>query len=104
MVPYSPLAYRPYAAPSPHGGRLGQTFDQMLGLPEYAGDLIRLGFHGATTYFGLKVALEEGGTFMGIVGWILGVGNGIGALCDAISLLKRAAGTHPAGREECPVP
>lgn len=51
---------------------------------------------------GVRVALKESG-FLSGVGWVIGLTNGVGALCDAISLGKRAAGTHP-GERECPVP
>lgn len=74
---------------------LGQTFDEFLGMPAFCGDLIRLIFHGGTTFLGIHVGLREGTSFIGILGWILGIGNGLGAIADTISLIKRATGTHP---------
>lgn len=101
MLTYEPLAYRPFAAPPPALGRynvrspvLAQTFDELLGWPAWTGDVLRLTFHGATTWLGAKVALENKG-WMRTIGWILAVGNGIAGVCDAISLVKRATGTHP---------
>jgi hypothetical protein len=73
---------------------LGQTFDQLLGFTPAMGDIIRLAFHTASTYLGIYVGLKEKGPIK-YLGWVLGVGQGIGAVCDAISLGKRAMGIHP---------
>lgn len=92
MTPYRPVAFgRP--APSPRA-RLGQTFDQMMGWHPATGDLIRLAFHGSSAYLGLYVAVHAKG-FVSYLGWILGVGQGLGAVLDIVSLMKRALGTHP---------
>lgn len=101
MLDFKPAAFRP-SAPSPAQGPtaalgrpyLGQTFDQLLGFTPAMGDVIRLGFHTASTYLGIYVGLKEKG-FVSYLGWFLGVGQGIGAICDAISLGKRAMGIHP---------
>lgn len=101
MLPYAPAARRPVVALSPpirrHSPRpeLSQTFDEILGMPQFMGDVLRLVFHGATTWLGIHVGLKEGGSAVGIVGWILGIGNGVAGACDAVSLAKRALGTHP---------
>lgn len=99
MLPWRPLPLERHLQTSLSGARkspeLSQTFDQLLGWPPFMGDVIRLVFHGGTAYLGIAVGLKEGKSLLGILGWFLGVGNGIGAACDAVSLLKRAAGTHP---------
>lgn len=97
MLPYSPPAVRAPLPPRALGQKeLSQTFDQLLHFSPALGDAIRLAFHGGTTYLGIHVGLHERG-FLSALGWFLGIGNGIGAVCDAISLAKRAAGTHPEG-------
>jgi hypothetical protein len=58
------------------------------------GDVIRLGFHGATAYLGFHVWSKEGG-FLSFFGLLLGIGQAVGAALDVVSLVKRAAGTHP---------
>lgn len=73
---------------------LGQTFDEILHWNPAFGDLLRLTFHAGTGYLGTYVGMKERG-FISTLAWILGVGNGLAAIADAISLIKRAAGTHP---------
>lgn len=103
MLAYKPAAFRP-SAPSPalgvavKNGRhfvLGQTFDQMLSFTPTMGDIIRLVFHTSSAYLGIWVGVKEPSGFIKYLGWTLGVGQAVGAVCDAISLVKRAAGTHP---------
>lgn len=102
MLDYKPAAFRPSASSPAQGqaalGRshyyMGQTFDQLLGFTPAMGDVIRLVFHTASTYLGIYVGLKEKGPVK-YLGWVLGVGQGIGAVCDAISLGKRAMGIHP---------
>lgn len=86
------------SVPRPSLGRahpeLSQTFDQLMGWPAFMGDLLRLTFHGGTAYLGAYVGLKEKGALMWIA-WILGVGNGLAAVADVISLTQRVLGTHP---------
>lgn len=79
---------------------LGQTFDEILGFGPAMGDAIRLFFHSTSSYLALVVALKEKG-WLSYLGWFLGIGQGVGAICDTISLAKRAMGIHPS---ENPVP
>jgi hypothetical protein len=110
VTPYSPprsaFAPVPFTPPPGHASRmgrtLGQTFDEILGIPPTLGDVLRLTVHGAGSWLGVHVGTRESG-LIGAIGWTIGVLNGIGAVCDGISLVKRAAGTHP-GQRECPVP
>lgn len=97
MRPYA-VAYRP-AVPSPTIRRqarpsLGQTFDQYFAWSPAVGDAVRLAFHGATAYLGFHVWQKEKG-FISAFGLFLALGQAIGAICDVISLVQRAAGTHP---------
>lgn len=74
---------------------MGQTFEQIVGWPGWAGDLLRLTFHSGTTFLGLHVGLESKEGFIKYLAWVLAVGNGLAAIADVISLMKRAFGTHP---------
>lgn len=67
------------------GPLLGQTFDQILGVPPYAGDLMRLAAHGITSYLGFHIAVGESG-FLSAIGWIVGILQGMGALIDVLAL------------------
>jgi hypothetical protein len=82
---------------------LGQTFDEMFGWSPAMGDAVRLLFHGATTYLGIHVGITQTG-FLKWMGWLLAAGQSIGAVCDVVSLVKRAAGTHPPEgvKDSCP--
>lgn len=89
------------------GGRhpkLAQTFDQIMGWPPAAGDILRLLFHGGTTWLGITIGSSAKDPWVSGIAWILGVGNGLAALADVASLVKRATGTHPPeGVEKAPV-
>jgi hypothetical protein len=74
--------------------KLGQTFDQMLGMPVCTGDICRLVFHAGATVLGFHVGMKEKG-LISVIGWIVGVGQGFAGLLDVVSLIKRATGTHP---------
>ena len=74
-----------FGLPRPRGPLLGQTFDQVLGVPPYVGNLMRLGAHGVTAYLGFHIAVHESG-FLSTVGWIVGILQGMGALVDVLSL------------------
>lgn len=102
MRPYTPGAYRPSALSPALGHRpvLGQTFDQMFGFSPALGDIIRLAGHGAAGYIGIYVGLNAKG-LTSIIGWIIGIGQGITAICDLISIGQRIAGTHPPGPTNC---
>ncbi len=89
--PYRPAAYR---RPIPRPPVLGQTFDEMMGWSPAAGDLVRLGFHGMTSWLGIYVGIHGHGV-LSFFGWFLGIGQGLGALLDVVSLLKRATGILP---------
>jgi len=65
---------------------MGQTFDELLGVPPYVGNLMRLGAHGATAYLGLYIGVNESG-FLSAIGWIVGVLQGMGALVDVLALV-----------------
>lgn len=98
MLKYAPPVYRPAVVASPTIRRqainLGQTFDNYLGMSSAMGDGIRLVFHGATAALGFRVFKSEAG-FWKWFGLILGIGQTIGFVCDAMSLVQRAIGTHP---------
>lgn len=101
---YAPVAYRPAVASptirrqapnlAPGSLTLGQRFDELLNWSPVAGDLLRLSFHSATAALGLHVWLRDKG-FWRYFGLFLGIGQTVGAICDAISLGQRIAGTHP---------
>jgi|FLYN01.1.fsa_nt_gi hypothetical protein len=114
MLRYAPVALRPTVA-SPTARRvgpptwsptisvssrkgssksLGETFDQLFNWSGTTGDVIRLLFHGATAYLGYHVWLTDRG-FVKWFGLFLGMGQTVGAICDLVSLWKRATGTHP---------
>lgn len=104
QVPLSQRFHPSIPAPSFNGrtstlGRerptMGQQFDQLLGWHPVFGDLLRLTFHAGTGYFGIRVGLKERGFLKGLA-WVLGVGNGLAAIADVVSLIQRAVGTHPA--------
>jgi hypothetical protein len=89
------------------GGRrpsLNQTFDQLVGWPAFMGDILRVIFHGGTTWLGITVGLKEKNQWVSGIAWVLAVGNGLAGVADLISLVKRAAGVHPVeGCEKAPV-
>jgi hypothetical protein len=98
MVPYAPAAYRPAVA-SPaairrYGHTLGLTFDAMFGWSPTVGDMLRLGFHGASAYVGFYLWTTDRG-FIKWFGLVFAVGQSVGAICDVVSLVQRATGTHP---------
>lgn len=75
--------------------QIGQTFDELFSWPPAVGDLLRVAFHGGTTWLGIRVGLTEKNKWVSSLAWVLAVGNGIAGLADVISLIKRATGTHP---------
>lgn len=76
--------------------QLGQTFDQILGIPPAGGDIIRFIGHGIGSWFGLYIGTRgDMSTALRAIGWIVGSGMGLAALLDLVSLYKRAIGTHP---------
>ncbi len=103
MVPFAPVAFRPAVA-SPAARRLGQipsrtpslgqTFDQMFGWSPATGDAVRLLFHGTTAVLGFRVWIRDEGFFKWF-GLALALGQTVGAICDVVSLVQRAAGSHP---------
>ena len=100
MVPFAPIAFRP-AVSSPTARRqapakysLSQTFDGYFGWSPAAGDAVRLAFHSATAALGFHVWVSDKGFFKWF-GLALAFGQTVGAICDAMSLIERAVGTHP---------
>lgn len=86
------------------GGRhphVGQTFDEIAGIPKWSGDVLRVIFHGGTTWLGIRVGLREKNKWVSGIAWVLAVGNGLAGIADLISLIKRATGTHPVD-QTCP--
>lgn len=100
MLKYAPAAYRPAVVTSPTMRRqaprfvLAQTFDGYFHWSPAVGDGVRLIFHGATAILGFRVFKAETG-FWKYFGLLLGVGQTVGFICDAMSLVQRAVGTHP---------
>jgi hypothetical protein len=74
---------------------MGQTFDQMLGLPACSGDVCRLIFHTGATILSFHIALTSKSTAWSTLGWVIGLGQGFAGILDIVSLVKRATGTHP---------
>ncbi len=104
---YQPVPFRPYV-PSPTLGAdkkvMAQTFDEIIGWTPAVGDVIRLTFHGIATYLGVwvgvnghKVPTKNKTVRIVTIGmaWALAFAQGLGAVADVISLVKRATGTHP---------
>jgi len=97
MGPYRAAAYqgpRLVTAYRPSQKVMGQTFDQILGWPPCTGDICRLVFHSGATILGIHVGLKEKG-WISVLGWVIGIGEGFAGILDIVSLIKRAAGTHP---------
>jgi len=92
-----PLVFSPQSARA-LGARhrsIGQTFDQIMGWHPAAGDILRLLFHGGTTWLGIRVGSSEKNKWVSGIAWVLAVGNGLAGIADLISLAKRVTGTHP---------
>lgn len=100
MHSFMPVAYRPVVSsptvrrPSEKHYSLSQTFDQYFKWSSATGDAVRLMFHGATATLGFHVWIKDRGFFKWF-GLALAVGQTVGAICDVVSLVQRAAGTHP---------
>jgi hypothetical protein len=114
LLQYRQVAFRPYVHSPALGQKkvMAQTFDSIMGWSPLAGDIIRLTFHGIATYLGIWVGLNghkvKGGNrtvriaTIGL-GWALAGGQGLGAIADIVSLIKRATGTHPPDEPSPPV-
>ncbi len=114
MIQYRSVAFRPHV-PSPTLGAeraLGQTFDEIMGWSPLVGDVIRLTFHSIAAYIGIWAGLNankmRGSTKIvkqvtAGLGFALAGGQGLGAIADIVSLIKRAAGTHPPEKPSPPV-
>lgn len=76
------------AAPRP---RMGATFDQMMELPVWFGDALRLLGHGGMATVGLFVGISQSGAWS-TIGWIVGLMSGFAALLDICSLIGRIFG------------
>lgn len=91
MTPYQPVTYRSHVRPL-----LGQTFDEILGLPPMGGDLLRFLGHGIGAWFGVYIGTRgDMSMLLRGVGWVMGAGMGVAAILDLVSVGKRIAGTHP---------
>ena len=99
MGPYRPAAYLGPQLRTIHHGpaykSLGQTFDEMLGLPACTGVVCRLIFHTGATALAIHVATTSKSTGWSVLAWIIGIGQGFAGILDIVSLIQRAAGTHP---------
>jgi len=73
-------------------------------MPGWCGDVLRLTFHGGTTYVSLYVGTKEKAGFLKYFAWVMGVGNGLAAIADIISVAKRIMGTHPPEPPIVPTP
>lgn len=93
-----PLLDRPSTPGILSGGTpaLAQTFEDIAGWPKLAGDTLRLTFHGGTAWLGVYVGLNDKNKWISGVAWVLGIGNGLAAIADALSIVKRLTGVHPA--------
>lgn len=109
MLTFNPGAFRPAAGSSPLARRqvpryytLSQRFDQLFQWGPLAGDTLRLVAHGMAGYLGYYVWLTAPKkSFPKYFGLALGLVQTVGVLCDVISLVQRATGTHPP-ETECP--
>lgn len=70
---------------------LGQTWDQMMGLPGWCGDCVRFLVHGSTGVLGIYVGTLDRG-FMSVLGWIVGLMSGFAAVLDLASIIARIFG------------
>lgn len=104
MIQYRPVNFQPPAVRPAMGAKeMSQTFDQYLKFSPAMGDVLRLVFHGIAVYLGVFVGLNAKNiraskttkTVTVALGWALAAGQGLGAIADVISLVQRAAGTHP---------
>lgn len=64
---------------------LGQSFDGTIGVSHIVGDALRLAVHGLTAYLGIHVGMKESG-WLSIVGWVVGIGQGMGAFIDVLTM------------------
>lgn len=111
MLPYNPGTFRPVAVSfSPTVRRqvpssisvLGQRFDELMDWGPVAGDFLRLVAHGMAGYLGYYVWLTAPKkSFPKYFGLAMGLIQTFGAICDVVSLVQRAAGTHPE-EPKCP--
>lgn len=80
-----------FAQPRPG---LSQTFDQMMEMSPWIGDVLRLAGHGGMATVGLFVGITQSGPWS-TIGWIVGLMSGFAAFLDMCSLVGRIFGTHP---------
>lgn len=71
---------------------LGQTWDQMMGLPGWVGDSVRLMVHGSTGAIGIYLGTSSDSRFWSALGWVVGVMSGFAALLDICSIIGRIFG------------
>ncbi len=93
------VRYRPHTAyrrPNrPYSPALGQTFDEMLGFTPALGDVLRFVYHSGGAWLGVYVGQKEKSGLLSNIGWVIGIGMGVAAILDVVSLGKRICGTHP---------
>lgn len=70
---------------------LGQTWDQMMELPAWCGDCVRLVVHGSTGVMGIYLGTLGKGLWSAL-GWIVGIVSSFAAVLDIASILGRLAG------------
>jgi hypothetical protein len=70
---------------------LGQTWDGMMGLPGWVGDVVRFLVHGSTGMIGMYLGLTASG-FWSTAGWTVGVMSAFAALLDVCSIIGRIMG------------
>lgn len=70
---------------------LGATFDTMMELPGWAGDLLRFLGHGGMGFVGIYMGADKTG-FISTIGWIVGIMSAFAALLDVCSLIGRMGG------------
>lgn len=73
---------------------MGQKFDQMMELPGWAGDMLRLVGHGGMGLVGIYTGAKNSG-FWGTLGWVVGIMSSFAALLDVCSLLGRLKPAEP---------
>lgn len=110
QVPFRP--YTPSRFLGSQQKELSQTFDSIMGWTPLTGDIVRLTFHGIATYLGIwvginghKVPMKSKTLRIATIGmgWALAAGQGLGAIADFVSLIKRATGTHPPDQASPPI-
>ena len=93
MGPYKPPAYRQTHL----SGRpaLGALFDEMLGLPKFTGDILRLVYHAGGVWLSIFAIQRTKNPWFMALSVFLGLGMASAGVLDVISLIQRGTGIHP---------